>query len=54
MRTICEGRSVSRERSEGGTRGRKTGQFGGVGGAETGGLEVAGLELECFFEGAME
>jgi hypothetical protein len=25
-----------------------------VGGAETGGFEVAGLVLECFFEGAME
>lgn len=54
MRTICEERRVSRERSEGGTRGRKAGQFGEEGGAETGGLEVAALVLECFFEGAME
>ncbi len=54
MRTICEGRRVSRERSEGGTRGRKAGQFGGEAGAEAGDLEVAGLVLECFFEGAME
>jgi hypothetical protein len=40
------------ERSEGGTRGRKRGQFGGgCGGAEAV-LEVAGLE--CFLGGAIE
>jgi hypothetical protein len=52
MRAIWEGSRVARERSDGGTRGRKGGQFGeGCGGVEAG-LAVAGLE--CFLGGAME
>ena len=40
------------KRSDGGTRGRNGGQFGGGCGGVEAGLEVAGLE--CFFGGAIE
>jgi len=54
MVRICEGTRVERERSEGGMRGLRGGQFGGVDVDVDGGgfdFDGGGLVEECFFGG---